>query len=44
MMGVQAYTNMNNPTGILTNSHDVLYVMVNEAPKDGSTLYIVTEP
>lgn len=40
MMGVQAYTNMNNPTGILTNSHDVLYVMVNEAPKDGSTLYI----
>ena len=40
LCGIQAYTNMNNPTGILGNAGSVLYVMVEKAPADGSTLYI----
>lgn len=39
LTGIQAYTNMNNPTGIMANAYDVLYIMVDQAPKDGSTLY-----
>lgn len=38
--GIQAYTNMNNPTGVLADAGDLLYVMVNDEIKDGSTLYI----
>lgn len=44
MAGIQAYTNMNNPTGIIANSGDILYVMVDKAPKDGATLYIGAVP
>lgn len=39
LTGIQAYTNMNNPTGIIADAYDVLYVMVDAAPKDGATLY-----
>ena len=42
--GIQAYTNMNNPTGIIANEGDMLYIMVEEEPKDGSTLYIGAVP
>ena len=38
--GIQAYTNMNNPTGILANAGEIIYVMVNDDIKDGATLYI----
>ncbi|MCM1309963.1 MAG: M60 family metallopeptidase [Bacteroides sp.] len=37
---IQAYTNMNNPTGIIANTGDVLYVMVEGKIKDGATLYM----
>lgn len=40
MVGIQAYTNMNNPTGIVTRNRQALYVMVNNAPKTGATLTI----
>ena len=40
LAGVQAYTNVNNPTGIVTDSGKVLYVMVDEEPAEGATLYI----
>ncbi len=39
LTGIQAYTNMNNPTGIMANAYDVLYIMVDQAPKEGTTLY-----
>lgn len=38
--GIQAYTNMNNPTGVIANAGDILYVMVDSDVKDGATLYI----
>lgn len=38
--GIQAYTNMNNPTGILANAGEIIYVMVNDDIKEGATLYI----
>ncbi|MCH5329082.1 MAG: M60 family metallopeptidase, partial [Coprobacter sp.] len=44
MAGVQAYTNMNNPTGILANSGELLYVMVDDPVPDGATLYIGAVP
>lgn len=37
---IQAYTNMNNPTGIIGNTGDVLYVMVEGQIKEGATLYM----
>ncbi len=37
---IQAYTNMNNPTGIVGNTGDVLYVMVEGQIKEGATLYM----
>lgn len=40
LAGIQAYTNMNNPTGIIGNTGDVLYVMVEGEIKDGATLYM----
>lgn len=40
MVGIQAYTNMNNPTGIVADKDDLLYVMVEEEPLPGATLYI----
>lgn len=38
--GIQAYTNMNNPTGIVADAGEIVYVMVDQEPADGSTLYI----
>lgn len=40
LAGIQAYTNMNNPTGILSDNGSVLYVMVDKAPADGSQIFI----
>lgn len=40
LAGIQAYTDLNNPTGIVTDNGNVLYVMVDKEPADGSTLYI----
>lgn len=40
MAGIQAYTNVNNPSGIVGNSGDILYVMVEGEVKDGATLYL----
>ncbi|MDE5659412.1 MAG: M60 family metallopeptidase [Muribaculaceae bacterium] len=41
LAGIQAYTNMNNPTGIVADVHDALYVMVDDAVPAGATLYIL---
>ena len=40
MAGIQAYTNMNNPTGILGNADDLIYVMVEDPIPSGASLYI----
>lgn len=40
MAGIQAYTNMNNPTGIIANAGEMLYVMVGGDIQEGATLYI----
>lgn len=40
MAGIQAYTNMNNPTGIVGDAGDLIYVMVETDIPEGSTLYI----
>lgn len=37
---IQAYTNFNNPTGIVTDNGTTLYVMVEKGPKEGATLTI----
>ena len=44
MAGIQAYTNMNNPTGVLGDDGDMIYVMVNDEIPEGATLYINTVP
>lgn len=44
LAGIQAYTNMNNPTGIIANAGDILYVMVDSEVPEGSTLYIGGAP
>lgn len=44
MAGIQAYTNMNNPTGIVADAGDFIYVMVDEDIKEGATLYIGSVP
>ena len=40
MLGISAHTNMNNPTGIVANARDVLYVMVEGDVPEGAALYI----
>ena len=40
LAGILAYTNMNNPTGIIANAGQILYVMVDSDIPDGATLYI----
>lgn len=40
LAGIQAYTNMNNPTGIVGNTGDLLYVMVEGKIEEGATLYM----
>ena len=44
LAAVQAYTNMNNPTGILSKTDDVLYIMVESDIPAGATLYINGAP
>ena len=39
-LGLNAHTNLNNPTGIFANNGDVLYVMVEDEIKTGSSLYL----
>lgn len=36
--GIQAWSAMNNPTGIVTGRGEVIYVMVDKMPGDGATL------
>ncbi|MBD5360856.1 MAG: hypothetical protein HDR87_09155 [Bacteroides sp.] len=42
MTCIQAYTNFNNPTGILSDNGTVLYVMVEKGANAGSTLRLTT--
>lgn len=42
VLGMNAHTNLNNPTGIYTNGRQVLYVFVEGAIKDGASLYLAT--
>ena len=44
MAGIQAYTNMNNPTGIVGDKGKLLYVMVNDPIPAGATLYMSEVP
>ena len=37
---INHHSNLNNPTGIYANGHQVLYVMVEGAIKDGASLYL----
>ena len=39
-LGINAHTNLNNPTGIYANSFQPLYIMVEGTIKDGAELYI----
>ncbi len=39
-LGLNAHTNMNNPTGIFANNGDVLYVMVESEIQEGASLYL----
>lgn len=39
LIHTSAYTNMNNPTGIVGDKNDVIYVMVRDAVPSGATLY-----
>ena len=41
-LGLNAHTNLNNPTGIFANVQDILYVMVDGAIADGSALYLAS--
>lgn len=40
LVGVSRYTNMNNPTGIVGDKGDLIYIMVKDAAPQGATLYI----
>lgn len=40
LAGIQAYGDLNNPTGIVTDNGTVLYVMIDKDPEPGSTLNI----
>ncbi|MCH5345944.1 MAG: M60 family metallopeptidase [Muribaculaceae bacterium] len=44
LASIQAYTNMNNPTGIVGDKDDLIYVMVNDPVPAGATLYIGEVP
>lgn len=44
MAGIQPYTNMNNPTGIVGDKDDLIYIMVKDAVPEGATLYINEAP
>ncbi len=40
LAGIQAYGELNNPTGIVTDSGDVLYIFLDKEPAEGSTITI----
>lgn len=44
MMNVQAYTNMNNPSGLIADNKDNLYIMVEDEVPEGATLAIGSAP
>ena len=39
-LGINAHTNLNNPTGVFANAREVIYVMVGGTIKEGASLYI----
>ena len=41
-LGINAHTNLNNPTGIFANDREALYVMVGGTIKEGASLYIAS--
>lgn len=41
-LGINAHTNLNNPTGIFANDREALYVMVEGEIKTGASLYITS--
>ncbi len=41
-LGLNAHTNLNNPTGIFANSQESVYVMVQGTIKDGASLYLTS--
>ena len=41
-LGLNAHTNLNNPTGIFANDREALYVMVGGAIETGASLYITS--
>ena len=41
-LGINAHTNLNNPTGIFANDREALYVMVDGAIEEGASLYITS--
>ena len=40
MLGIYAHSNMNNPTGLVSNQRNLLYVMVEGEIKEGASLYL----
>lgn len=40
MLGIKPHSNMNNPTGIVANAREFLFVMVEGEIKEGAALYI----
>ena len=40
MLGIYAHSNMNNPTGLVANQRNLLYIMVEGEIKEGAKLYI----
>lgn len=41
-LGLNAHTNLNNPTGIFANSKEAVYVMVQGTIEDGASLYLTS--
>lgn len=41
-IGINAHTNMNNPTGIFSTGREVMYVMVEGDIKEGASLYLAS--
>lgn len=40
LLGILPYSNVNNPTGIVTDNGTTLYVMVDQEPRDGSRIFL----
>ena len=41
-LGINAHTNLNNPTGIFANGREVIYVMVGGDIEEGASLYLAS--